>query len=223
MMRRLMRGLIFSVIAAAISFGQTPQDAYRVPYKAWRETAAGLEKDAAAPSGSFSSRTSSAAKKAEDYLSARLALFLNPGGPAEVLPWATRRGSHPEMLLGARPDTNQLLTATDVVLAKAITSLEGANDPAIRAVRAAMERERTALNALIESLSKGDKALGDLTDSSEEIDHLNAAVARKTQEGADARATAVQNIRTESVAWARYYSDLAEGAGSSAASVAAKE
>jgi hypothetical protein len=209
----MMRIFIICTLACAISFGQSPRDAYRVPYKNWRQNLASLEKDAATPSANFGGRVASASKGAQEFLNARISFLSESEGLMEM-PWASRTVSHPDKLLVARPDVHRFLNGTDGILAKAITSFGGVKDPAIQEVRQAMERERAALNVLLESLNKREALVGDLTKAIEESERLRSAVAKSVADANAVRGELVKSIRVEGVAWSRYYADLVEGAGS---------
>ncbi len=207
------RSIILSLLAMSLSFGQSTRDTYRAAYKAWRETAAGLESDASAPSTKFEARTASAAKAAQNFLNARGSFFSDTGALGE-LPWASRAAVRPEVLLAARPEVHRLLTGTDGILAKGITTFAGVKDPAIQEVRRAMERERAALNDLIDALAKREARVEGLTETVDESERLRSRVTKKVAGVNDGRSEILKGLRVEGVAWARFYADLAEGAGS---------
>lgn len=202
--------LIVTLLAiGAPVWAQANRDAYRLPYKTWRETAPQLEQDAGSPSAEFAPRADASSKAAQDYFNAR-AGFL--AVPADQLRWAQTPLAKPGSVIDTRPEVQRLLSVASDYLTKTSGTFAGVKDPAIQQVRQAMERERAALTALTESINGRKAALEKVTEFTEDADALRAGVAQSLTIAAAGRARLAEAYRKEGAQWAAYYRDLIDGA-----------
>ncbi len=203
------RLLLLLAIAATSLSAQANRDAYRIPYKTWREVAPDLEREAGAPTPDFSAHVDASAKAAQDYFNARIA-FLS--APSDQLRWAQTPFAKQGSVVTPHPEVQRLLSVASDYLTKTIGTFSGVKDPAIQQVRQAMERERAALNALSDSIRARQTALTAVIESTEDADALRAGAAQSLAISNTGRARLAEQLRKESELWGGYYRELIDGA-----------
>jgi len=220
----LMRYRFFVLIGLAASsvFAQGNRDSYQIPYRAWRQAAPGLEKDAGTPGAAFAEQLKNAAESAQVFWNARAAYFETQAGGAELLTWAGKPLASAEKALTVPQEMQQLLA---VAAAKAGNNI-GAfpaddKDPAIRRVRQAMERERAALRALMDTLDANKASLTELIDVSDDAEIQRALAYQALVAEAGRRTQLAEHVKREAADWAQYYKDLGEGSNRTSTSSAA--
>lgn len=203
------RLIVILLAATAGAWGQANRDAYRLPYKTWRETSPDLERDAGNPTPEFPARAEASSKAAQDYFNAR-AGYVNTS--LDQVRWAQTTLAKPGSVIDTRPEVQRLLTVASDYLTKTIGTFSGVKDPAIQQVRQAMERERAALNSLTESINARKGALTIVTEATEDADALRAGVVQSLMLSATGRARLADQFRKEGTQWSTYYRDLVDGA-----------
>jgi hypothetical protein len=203
------RLIVILIATAACASAQTNRDAYRLPYKTWRETSPELERDAGNPTPEFPARVEASAKAAQDYFNAR-AGYVNTS--LDQVRWAQTALAKPGSVIDTRPEVQRLLSVASEYLTKTIGTFSGVKDPAIQQVRQAMERERAALNSLTASINARKTALITVTESTEDADALRAGAAQSLMLSATGRARLADQLRKEGTQWSTYYRDIVDGA-----------
>ncbi|MEI9814411.1 MAG: hypothetical protein WDO18_18000 [Acidobacteriota bacterium] len=209
-MKRTAAALAFLALTSP-AWAQQNRDAYRVPYKAWRD-AADIEKDALSPPADFAARAQNAARAAQTYFNSRADFLAGQAQSPEQERWAATKFVRPETLLDTRPEVQRLFTVAGDYLTKTIGTFSGVKDPAIQQVRQSMERERAALNALNESINTRRAALKPLTDTGDDAELLRTAVSQNLTASSAGRTRLAEQVRREAILWSTYYNDLVEGA-----------
>jgi hypothetical protein len=210
--------MLLAVVAshfASQAWAQASRESYRVPYQAWRQAAPALEQDASAPSPTFAEQVKSAAQAGQVFFSAREAYFTTAlPGKSEQVKWAGTPLEHGDTALSTPPEIQQLLAVAAAKVATNIGRLADDKDPAIRQVRQAMERERVALRALIETLGARGTSMDELLDLTNAAESQRAAVSQAQSAAGARRAQLAVHIQSEAKGWAEYYKNLAESAAS---------
>lgn len=205
--------ILMLVTTGAATWAQANRDTYRVPYKAWRESAPELEREAGTPTPEFAMRAEAAAKASQDYFNARAGFIT---APADQLRWAQAPIAVPSPVLDNRPEVQRLLGSSSDYLTKTIATFAGVKDPAIQQVRQAMERERAALKSLDDAITARKSALTAAVEASEDADALRAGVLQSLMIATVGRTRLADQFRKEGAQWSVYYRGLIDGAVSTA-------
>jgi hypothetical protein len=209
-----MKALALFGITALLLCAQSPsRDAYRQAYQNWRQTEPTLEPDAATAGAALEPRAQRAAQAAVAFTTARAA-FLDAG--VEQLRQHQRSLESTTMrvqpLPAARETMQRVLQPAAQSVTAILTSLTGDTDVAIQQLRQALERERTALNSLVEAVEQRQSAVELAAQSAANVEQARVTALSAYQAAILQRAQAGQQVRKEAAAWQTYYQTLAQGA-----------
>jgi hypothetical protein len=179
---------------------------------AWLEASANLERDASSPSANFAARVEASTKAVRTYYETLTSTYAPSAADSEQVLWMVRGLSHPEVLLGARPEMQRLLESTAQYLTSSIATFSREKDASIQQVRQAMERERAALKALTDAIDARTTPVREVAEVSDIAETLRASIARAQGAASTTRSQLTENVQTEARGWDNYYRDMAEGA-----------
>jgi hypothetical protein len=195
---------------AAGLIGQTSRDQYRQAYNVWQQVQANLERDAGnggAPQVAQADRSASAAASFE---ATRAAYVKSASDDAirrrSILQTPTTRSS-PDLMPAAVASlaAGELLTVD-----KAIAKFTADKDPGIQQLRQSLERERVALVALSNTIQTRQATVAATSEASAALELARAKAAEAFGGQASLLARNAALTEMERVAWADYYSKLAD-------------
>jgi hypothetical protein len=157
------------------------------------------------------------AEAAEVFWNTRAAYFATlQAGSAEQAQWVATPLANAEAALTTPQTVQQMLAAATVKVNASITAFPADDkDAAIRRIRQALERERSALRALSASLDARNAQLMGLLDVTDEAEMQRAYANQALASAAARRSQLEEHVRREATDWAEYYRDLLTGATSS--------
>jgi hypothetical protein len=204
----LLTAALFSGAAGLI--GQTSRDQYREAYNVWQQVQANLERDAGnggAPQVAQADRSASAAASFE---TTRAAYVKSASEDAvrrrSILQTAITRTS-PDLM----PPAVASLAAGELLrVDKAIAKFTADKDPGIQQLRQSLERERVALVALSNTIQTRQGTVAATAEASAALEQARVKAAEAFGDQASQLARNAALMEMERVAWADYYSKLAD-------------
>jgi hypothetical protein len=206
-----------ALVLVAAGFAQAPppdaRAARQEAYRHWRETDPNLERDATSAGATLGARADKVAAEAnqyfsvyQDYLASRAAEALRNAALLEPLNLA------PDV----PPDLDRFLIVQDAILRSSIDRFAADPDRAIQQLRAALQRERTAIAAISAAVKDSQTSKETVAQTSRAAEDARAEVSEEYQKLAVSFQASEQLAGKSAAAWAGYYralSDAARGAG----------
>ena len=206
-----MKQCVLLTIVAAFCLAQHPRDLVRDAYRAWREADPNLERESVAGGPAVAQRADRLAAEAAKYAAARRALLDGIAQDQERLVAALENAalSKESSAVAAEIDT-RFLTAETARVTRTIGAFAGDPDKGIRQLRQALERERTALNALSTAVAERQKSVAAAQTSTETVEAARAKTLDQMRPML-AAAKEVADPSAEAAAWVEYYRKIGEG------------
>jgi hypothetical protein len=213
--RAAVRAASFALLTAALFcgaaglVGQTGRDAYRQAYSVWQQTQANLERDAGtggAPQVAQSDRSGAAASSFE---ATRLTYLKSSAQDAaqrrQILQTAATRSS-PDLM---PPAVGDLAAAELQTVTRAIAKFATDKDRGIQQLRQAMDREKVALTALMDTIQARQKTVVASSAAADALEQARVKTAGAFAGQASQLSQTVAQMEMEAAAWAGYYDQLA--------------
>jgi len=209
---------LVAALLAALSVGsaQSPRDDYRKNYQAWRQTEPTLESDAGSAGGDLAARVQRASAAARAYIATRTEYLESISREAtDQLKGIQGLSSAATPLAGASPEVQTMVTSAGEAVARVADSFGTAADAGIRQLRASLQQERTALDAVSQAMANTRRSVGVATVAGIDMDSAREDLLRAYQGIAAARAQSAEQMRKSGVAWDTYYKALSNPPSSS--------
>jgi len=203
------RFLLMACFAAGL-IGQTGRDAYRQSYDVWQQAQTNLERDAGAGGAPAVAQADRSAAAAASFEATRAAYLKSSAQEAaqrrRILQTAAIRSS-PDL---APPGVAELAEAELQTVTRAIAKFANDKDRGIQQLRHAMERERTALAALGDTIHARQKTVAATSSAAAALEQARAKTAAAFADQTSQFSQTVAQMEMEGAAWAGYYDKLAE-------------
>lgn len=197
---------------AVLATAQAPsRQAHRTAYQKWREADPALEINAATAGTALEARTQAVAQAAAAFYAAR-SEFLSAAQSNPAEQFLTRFTQIPEPTLASGATMQQVLLPSTQNVAGLIATFAGDTDPAIQQLRQALERERSALDALKASVDQRLRGFDSTSAANGAVEQAAAAALADQAGAASIRTSLAEQAGKEAAAWATYYELLAQGA-----------
>ncbi len=208
-----MKRALLLMIVAVLSLGQRPRDDYRTAYRAWRQTDPSLEHEAAAGGPPIAQRADRMAAEAAKSAAARKEYFEGlVHDEDQQVGWLESTTAIPDSAATSTKGDTQFIASETAALNRTIETCAGDPDRGIQQLRAALLRERTALEALGPLIAQRKKAADAEQSSAGAIEAPHAKALEQSLAMLDGLKDASAEITREAAAWAEYYRKLGEGA-----------
>ena len=204
-------GLIFLVTVALAQNGAPPQperSPFEAAYRNWRAADPDLERDTAAANPAMGARADKVAAEAAKYFAARKTYWEKlqtdvEGAAAAMEPF-------PALLeIDSKPAT--YVANQTRLLNGSIDSIAADPDRAIQRLRAALDRERSALTALASALTDTERGYDQAQTAAMAAEQARGKAARDDQSlSTSLKQTAAEGEQTANL-WAEYYRALSDG------------
>jgi hypothetical protein len=206
---------ISAIITLLLSgYAQVPQPisraAFRTAYKSWRETDAGVERDASGGGAAVAARAGQVAELAKNYGMERAAFLRQMEADMEKrLAWLNTPplAPPPDMTAAAAAQVTTSMTSVQ----RSAATYANDSDSGIQQVRMALERENQLLSALSGAIAEGKKLSEAATGVSAEAAKSQANALAKYGDVVAGFKQATEETDRETAAWAEYYRLLADG------------
>lgn len=206
------RAGLFATLAV-LCLAQRSRDEYRAAYRAWREVDPKLEQDAAAGGAAIAQRADRMAAEAVKCATARKA-FLDgeTQDEAEQVAWLESAVVPLDTPALSTASGSKFVAAESATVSRTMDTFANNPDAGIQQLRAALARERMALDALGLAINQRKKAADAAAAASANIDQARTKAVQQAKEMMDGLKAASNASATESAAWAEYYRKIGEGA-----------
>ncbi len=206
------RGLLLAVVAV-LCLAQRSRDEYRAAYRAWREADPNLEQEASKGGAAIAQRADRMAAGAVKVAAARKAFLEGLAqDEAQQISWLQRAPAAPDPpVMPGNADT-QFVATESASVTRNIETFANSPDKELQQLRAALARERMALDALGAAIARRKKAAGAVNPPAAAIAQARASALAQSQAMLDGLKDAAADSATEAAAWAEYYRKLGEGA-----------
>lgn len=203
---RVLAGVLLAAVSAA--WAQSPRDAYRRAYQAWRETEPTLESDAAA-SGDLAPRVERAAAAARAYVAARMEFLDGIAREASAQLQRIREVDPGTAFTGPLPDVQMTVTRSSETVTRVADSFGAARDAGIGQLRNALQQERAALDAISQAMANSRRTMEAVVNAAIELGESRENAVRAYEGLAAARRQSADLMRKSGEAWEAYYRLLA--------------
>jgi hypothetical protein len=214
-----MRRALLLLTIAAVMGAQDIRSARDDAYREWRQSDRNLEKDAANGDPATDKRAEAAAAAAARYSAARIASLTNLRGNLDREKNTAVPFEMPVDTQSARQASEAVIRSQTNAVNAGLAAIGPEPDSALQRLRTALERERTVLNTLTESISQEQKASGEIAQTASAAEAARLKLTARFQNLIAMLDEAVQSESEQEVAWAEYYRQLAGGTRSGGAAV----
>jgi len=196
-----------------LCLAQHPRDEVQAAYRAWREADPNLEREAAAGGAPIAQRADRLSAEAGKFAAARKALLESVAQDQAVqVSLLDASPIAPESAAVSTVLDAQFIAAEDAHLTRMIRAFAGNRDKGIQRLKLALEKERTALNALSEAIAERQKSADGVQAASGAAEAARAKAMGEMRPMLDAANEAAGATSSEAAAWAEYYRKIGEGA-----------
>ena len=208
-----MRAAAAGFVLLVTAFAQAPVEdgsaAQQEAHRHWRETDPNLERDAVSAGATLGARADKVAAEAAKYFSLRKDyLESRAGGARRGTPLLEPVNVAPDAL----PDLDRFLTVQDTILRSSIDTIAHDPDRAIQQLRASLDRERTAIAAIVAALKDSQKSQEAALQTSRAYEEARAKTSEEYQKLAASLQESQQLADKSAVGWAGYYRALSDAA-----------
>lgn len=206
------RALLLTALTV-LSLAQRSRDDYRAAYRTWRQTDPNLEHEAAAGGPPIAQRADRMAAEAQKSAAARKEYFEGLiKDEDQQVSWLESSTAIAEAAATSSKGDTQFIAAETASLNRTIETFSSDPDKGIQTLRAALIRERTALEALGPIIAQRKKAAEAVRASAGAIEVSRAKGLEQSLAMLDGLKDASAEIGREGDAWAEYYRKIGEGA-----------
>jgi hypothetical protein len=206
-----MRRAALLAVVAALCLAQRSRDDYRAAYRAWREADPQLENQASAGGAPIAQRADRMSAEAGKAAAARKA-FLEGMAQDEEQQISWLEGAPPRADSPSTAADAQFVASETVTVTRTMDTFANNPDAGIQQLRAALARERMALDALTLAIGQRKNSVEVANAAVQVIEQSRAKAVEQSRAMLEGLKAAAADSARESAAWAEYYRKLAEGA-----------
>ena len=201
-----MKRTVWLAVTVLCLFAETGRDAYRAAYRQWREADPNLERDSSALSADLAARVSKVAAQAAKYGTERGAFIRQLAADQErsLAQLDTPVANLGELTRGVREN----VATEQAVVKRNIDQFARDQDPGIAPLKAALDRENTALSALASAVAERQSAADAEKSAANGADQARVKAGNENRDLIGAMKAAADESDREASAWADYYKKL---------------